>query len=106
MDNQSLAYKRAKRKVREIRSFYLNLTCYCTVIPVLIFINLYFTPEFYWFWFSALGWGTGLFFHAMEAFKWNPFFGKDWEQKKLQQFIEEERTRQNHFNQESNGEQS
>lgn len=93
--NENLRYQRAKKKAREIRSFYFNLLCYCIVIPVLIFINLYFTPEFYWFYFSMLGWGIGLLFHGMGAFGWNPFLGKDWEERKLKQFIEEERNKHN-----------
>ncbi len=93
--NENLRYQRAKKKAREIRSFYFNLLCYCIVIPVLIFINLYFTPEFYWFYFSMLGWGIGLLFHGMGAFGWNPFLGKDWEERKLKQFMEEERNKHN-----------
>lgn len=96
IDKNSIVYKKAKKKAQEIRSFYINLACYCTVIPVLVFINLYFTPEYYWFVFSMLGWGLGLFFHAMGAFGWSPFLGKDWEQRKLQQFIDEEKNKQQH----------
>lgn len=51
-------YKKAKEKAGNIRSFYINLTCYCIVIPCLIFINLKYSPEFYWFFFSMLGWGN------------------------------------------------
>lgn len=93
--NERIIYERAKKKAKEIRSFYYNLTCYCVVIPVLIFINLYFTPHFYWFYFSMLGWGMGLFFHAMAAFGWNPFLGKNWEERKFKQFMDEERSKQN-----------
>lgn len=89
--------ERAKKKVKEIKSFYLNLACYCTVIPVLIFINLTFTPEYYWFLFSMGGWGLGLFFHAMSAFNFNPFFNGDWEERKLREFMDEDRKRRELF---------
>lgn len=92
-NKDSLIYKRAKKKAQEIRSFYLNLTCYCTVIPILIFINLYYTPEVYWFQYSMFGWGLGLFFHAMGAFGWSPFLNKDWENRKIKQIMEEEQAR-------------
>lgn len=88
-------YEKAKKRAKEIRSFYYNLALYCTIIPILVFINLYYMPEFQWFWFSMLGWGSGLLFHAMGAFGYNPFLGKDWEEKKLKQFIEEEEQKQN-----------
>lgn len=91
--DEKLLYDKAKKKAREIRSFYYNLMCYCIVIPTLIFINLYFTPEHIWFYWSMLGWGIGLFFHGMGAFGWSPFLGKDWEEKKLKQFMEEEQQR-------------
>lgn len=87
-------YEKAKRKAKEIRGFYYNLACYCTVIPVLIFINLTFVPHFHWFWFSLIGWGTGVLVHGVAAFELNPFLGKNWEEKKLQQLIEEEKQKQ------------
>lgn len=86
-------YKRARKQAREIRSFYINLMCYCAVIPALIYINLRFSPQIYWFFFSMAGWGLGLFFHAMSAFGWSPFFGRGWEERKLKQFLEEEQNK-------------
>lgn len=84
-------YKKAKEKVQNIRSFYINVACYCIVIPFLIYINLRFSPEFHWFYFSMFGWGTGLFFHGMEAYGWNPILGKDWEQRKIKELLEKEK---------------
>ncbi len=86
----SLAYQKAKKKAREIKGFYYNLTCYCIVIPTLITINLVFVPQFHWFWFSMVGWGTGLVFHGMSAFGYMPFLGKDWEEKKLKELMDKE----------------
>lgn len=90
--NEQDAYKRARKKVREIKGFYMNLICYCTIIPILIYFNLTLMPEFQWFWFSALGWGTGLVFHGLSAFEVIPGLGKDWEERKLREFMEKERT--------------
>lgn len=83
-------YLRAKRKVKKIRGFYLNLTCYCVVIPSLAVFNLVYTPEFLWFPFSACGWGIGLLFHGMGTFDYNPFFGQKWQQRKINEYIERE----------------
>ena len=90
-----IEFRKAKKKAREIRSFYINLLCYCIVIPTLIVINLYFTPELHWFYFSMIGWGMGLLFQAISTFGWNPFFGKNWENRKLKQFMDEERQKNN-----------
>jgi hypothetical protein len=83
-------YNRAKRKVKEIRSFYYNLACYCILIPALIIMNLTFTPEFHWFWFSVAGWGSALLVHGISAFGYMPFLGKDWEQKKIKELMEKD----------------
>lgn len=88
--NEQEAYKRARKKVREIKGFFANLMCYCLVIPILIYINLRFSPEFHWFWFSMIGWGTGVFFHGISAFGVIPFLGKDWEERKLREFMHQE----------------
>lgn len=85
-------YKKAKKRVDNIKAFYMNLLCYCIVIPILIFINLYFTPEFYWFIFSALGWGLGLAFHGVSAFNTNVILSRNWEQRKIQELMEKEKS--------------
>ncbi len=94
-----MRYEQAKKKAQNIKSFYYNLMCYCIVIPILIFVNLQYVPHFQWFWFSMLGWGTGLLVHGLEAFQVSLFFSKKWEAKKLKQFMDEERAKQNKINQ-------
>lgn len=71
--------------------FYLNFTAYIITIPLLVYINYRVNQwESPWFLFSMTGWGIGIIFHAMKTFKWNPFFGKNWEERKLKQFVKEE----------------
>jgi len=83
-------YQKAKEKARKIRGFYINLACYCIVIPCLIFINLKYSPGYYWFFFSMAGWGIGLVFHGFETFDW-PFFSRRWEQQKIKEILEKEK---------------
>ena len=97
-ESDEIKYQRAKKKANQIRGFYYHVGCYCVVIPCIIFVNLTFVPEFHWFWFSILGWGTGLLMHGIEVFGLNPLMGKNWEERKLQQFIEEERVKQQRYN--------
>ena len=92
------AYERAKKRVREIRSFYMNLLCYCIVIRALIIINIIYTPEYYWFPFSMIGWGIGLLLHGMTAFDKIPFFNRDWEERKMRELIEKEKQKQQSLN--------
>lgn len=88
-DFDKIAYDKAKRKVKEIKGFYVNLTCYCLIMPILIYVNLRFMPQFQWFWFSLAGWGVGVAFHGMGAFDWYPFLGRGWEERKLKQLMDE-----------------
>lgn len=88
-------YLRAKEKVKKIKGFYANLITYCLVIPIIIYINLRFVPEFHWFWFSVFGWGMGLCFHAMDTFSYNPFLSRDWESKKIKEFMEDDEQKSN-----------
>lgn len=86
--NNQQAYEKAQKRVKEIKGFYSHLITYCLVIPGIIFVNLRFTPGFYWFWFSALGWGLGLFFHWLGIFGFRLLgFGKDWEERKIKEFM-------------------
>ncbi|OIQ17264.1 MAG: hypothetical protein BM557_08605 [Flavobacterium sp. MedPE-SWcel] len=90
-DNRRLdAYARAEKKIKDIKSFYINLMCYCIVIPVLIFINLKYTPEYYWFFYSAIGWGCGLTIHGLMAYERLPFLTRDWEERKIKEIMDQE----------------
>tara|TARA_B110000902_G_scaffold79257_1_gene94317 strand:- start:797 stop:1093 length:297 start_codon:yes stop_codon:yes gene_type:complete len=91
IQQQQQRYKKAQKRVKNIKGFYTHLTIYCLVISVLIFINLKFEPHFHWFWFSALGWGIGLFSHWFRVFGFNLFgFGQNWEEKKIKQIMEKQ----------------
>lgn len=89
-----IQYQKAKKKAREIRDFYINLSLFGFFIPLLIGINLYFMPHFHWFWFSIIGWGTGLTFHGLSTFEIHPLMKNNWEERKIQQFMKEELERE------------
>lgn len=82
-------YEKAKERVEKIKGFYGNLTSYCIVIPILVFINMR-TTSFPWSLFPALGWGFGVAAHGFEAFGYSFLFGKNWEQRKMREFMEDE----------------
>lgn len=87
--NSNNAYFRAKKRVEELKGFYGNLISYCCVIPILIFINLTYMPQFQWFWFSAVGWGFGLVMHAFKVFG----YSSNWEERKIQEILSKEDTK-------------
>ena len=82
-------YLRAKEKVEKIKGFYSNLTSYLIVLPILAYINFR-TSDFPWVIFPALGWGFGVVAHGMEAYGYNPFMGKNWEERKIREFMDNE----------------
>ena len=82
-------YLRAKEKVEKIKGFYSNLISYLIVIPVLAYVNFR-TTDFPWVIFPALGWGFGVVVHGMEAYGYNPFMGKNWEERKIREFMDNE----------------
>lgn len=84
-------YQKAKKQVEEIRGFYVHLASFIITIVFLLYINLRYSPEYLWFLWPMLGWGFGLFFHAMKAFNYSPFLGKDWEQKKIKEFMDQDK---------------
>ncbi|MEX0289815.1 MAG: 2TM domain-containing protein [Flavobacteriaceae bacterium] len=82
-------YQKAKERVEAIKGFYGNLTAYCIVIPFLVFLN-YRTTDFPWVIFPILGWGFGLLMHGMEAYGYNPLWGKRWEERKIRELMEKD----------------
>ncbi len=96
MENSNSEYERyqkAKKQVKEIKGFYGHLTSYMIVLAILIYINLKYTPEYLWFIWTMFGWGIGVFFHAVRAFNWFPFLNKDWEERKIRQYMNEDKNK-------------
>ncbi|OXA93184.1 histidine kinase [Flavobacterium hercynium] len=85
-NDENKAYFRAKKRVEELKGFYGNIISYCCVVPFLIFINLKYSPDFQWFWFSALGWGFGVTMHAFKVFG----YSSDWEERKIREILEKQ----------------
>lgn len=79
-------YERARKRVNEIKGFYIHLMCYLLVIPFLIYINYATYWDFKWFWFPLLGWGAGLTAHGLTVFG----MGKKWEERKIAKLMEED----------------
>ncbi len=91
--NEFERYQKAKKQVQEIKGFYIHLMCYLLVMVVLIFINLKYTPQYLWFFWSLLGWGIGVFVHAIMVFNIFSFIGRDWEERKIKEFMDEEKSK-------------
>jgi len=82
-------FERAKKKVAKLRDFYGHLMIYLIFVVVFIWLNMR-SGGFPWAIFPIAGWGFGILGHAAETFDYHIFFGKDWENRKIRQFMEEE----------------
>ncbi|SFR31273.1 2TM domain-containing protein [Robiginitalea myxolifaciens] len=87
---------RAKKRVEEIKGFYVHLTIYLVINLLIIGWSIYQNvsqgePIFRWpMLLTPFFWGIGLGFHFINTFNVNPFFGKDWERRKLQEFMDQD----------------
>ncbi len=95
MENES-KYQRAKERIAETKKFYSRLISYAVGISLLAGLNYYIDQWNHpWFLWAAFGWGIGLAFQAAKAFDLNPFFGRNWEERKIKEFMrkDERKTR-------------
>jgi hypothetical protein len=84
-------YQRARRRVREIRGFYLHVAVFVAVNALLHVIDLLASPGVYWAFWPLLGWGVGLVAHGLATYRWMPVLGKEWEERKIRELMDKER---------------
>ena len=67
MENQE-AYQKAKKRVEAKIGFYIHLAVYVGVNILLVAVNLLTSSQYLWFKWPLIGWGIGVFFHALGVF--------------------------------------
>jgi len=82
-------YEKAKKRVEEIKGFYSHLIVYVCVNIALFAINAITSPGIWWFYWPLLGWGIGVFFHAMAVFVFSRFPSQQWEKKKIEEVMKQ-----------------
>ncbi len=88
------AYQRAKAHIDAVRRFYEHLGAYVVVNLALFLLNLVLSPHNLWFQWVLLGWGILLILEALNAFFFSDRFRQRWEERKLREFMERDRTPQ------------
>ena len=58
----------ARKRVNARVGFFIHLAVFAVVIVMLTGINFFTSAHYLWFIWPLLGWGTGLFFHALAVF--------------------------------------
>jgi two-component sensor histidine kinase len=83
------ALRRARKRAKEIRSFYMSATMYAIIIPFLWVVNLS-TGTKIWAHWATFGWGIGLTIHGLTVFAGRSFFGVEWEERKVEELMARE----------------
>ncbi|MUU78178.1 2TM domain-containing protein [Winogradskyella endarachnes] len=85
------AYLRAKKKVDALIGFYWHLAAY-VVVNLFLIILIGVNSSFFQFgtYATAFFWGIGLVFHFLGVFGTNFLFGKNWENKKIKEYMDKE----------------
>ncbi|PKB17867.1 2TM domain-containing protein [Flavobacterium sp. 5] len=96
-ENYNIAYKKVKR----IKGFYSHLKVYFIVNAIILISSFnrdYIGNSGFWNWHTfstAIFWGIALIAHGATVFGTDLFFNDDWEQKKIQNYMEKEKANTN-----------
>ncbi|WBL21018.1 2TM domain-containing protein [Zunongwangia sp. HRR-M8] len=95
MQDSEEKYIEARKKVKKIKDFYTHLMVFIVVNLFLFGVNWYTIDlQYPWFLWVLFGWGIGLAFDYLKAFDKNPMFNKDWEERKINEYMNKEREQQ------------
>ncbi len=88
---QKNKYSRERDRVATLKKFYAKIMSGLIAIGITGGINYYFNEwEYPWFLWVVFGVSIGIFFRAIKIFNLNPFMGKDWEDRKIREFIKKD----------------
>jgi hypothetical protein len=101
--NEQMRYERARKRVRNIKGFYMHFMVYILVnafLLVLHYASLKQGESFFTFgaFSTAFFWGFGLLLHGMGTFGPNLFLGNNWEERKIHKLMQQEEERKARHN--------
>ena len=80
------SYEKARKRVKELKAFYIHLITYTLVNMMLLIINLMTSPDHRWFIYPLFGWGIGITVHFLTTFLLRNL-SSDWEEKKINELL-------------------
>jgi lipopolysaccharide/colanic/teichoic acid biosynthesis glycosyltransferase len=80
-------YEKAKKRVEDIKGFYVHLMVYIAVNLGIFLINLFSSPGVWWFKWALIGWGIGLAAHGLSVFIFSSVMSKEWEDRKIKELM-------------------
>lgn len=100
--------ERAAQHIKALKGFYIHLTVYIlvnTMISAVGVVGNMSSGDSFIAAFTDFGtfstwifWGIGVFFHGVKVFGFNPFFSKEWEERKIKQYLEEDNSEIGKYN--------
>ena len=89
-------YERAANRVKRIKGFYTHAVVYVVVNLMIVIVNIQNLDagESYFQWqnFTTLGfWGIGLLAHGLSVFMPSIILGKNWEERKIKELMDNEK---------------
>lgn len=87
---QDARYQRARKRVEDLKGYYVHLTVYL-IINFGLFLIDWLSGGGWWFFIPLLGWGVGLAIHTVVVFLVEGPTGRSWEERKIRKLMEEER---------------
>lgn len=92
---QNNKYARARNRVATLKKFYSKIASGLVAIAITGGINYYLNEwENPWFLWVVFGVSISLFFKAAKIFNLNPFMDKNWEERKIQEFIKKDKNQE------------
>jgi uncharacterized integral membrane protein len=94
---EQIQYDKAINRVKKIKGFYTHLAVYIVINIIFVIVNIqnldkgesYFQFKNFS---TAFFWGIGLVAHGLSTFGGEIFFGSDWEEKKIKELMEKEKS--------------
>ncbi len=84
-------YKKAVKKVEEIKAFYHHLIVFAVInLAILTFVIFFEGDLIFFFIVSVLGWGIGIISHALKVYEINPITNENWKKRKIQELLDKD----------------
>ena len=95
-----IKYEEALIRVKKIKAFYFHLIVFILVNTYVIIKKTQHIDESETMWHAfklPFFWGIGLVFHGLKTFGLFPFFGKNWEDRKVKEMMDKEKNQDSKF---------
>jgi hypothetical protein len=97
---EKIKYQEAQKRVQKMKGFYTHLIVFILVNIFVIIKKTQHVDEgetiLHAFKLTFF-WGIGLTFHGLKTFDSVPFFGKNWEEKKVKEIMDKEKEQESKF---------